>query len=483
MTYFRKSLEGQTMPESLDSYTLSKRMYSFVYNAMSNIASEELYSNPSWDTSTYHKARADIASVLDVYFPNYDDKYQDAIVMWPTPESRNKGRSARQPMRIGRALRRMFPALPETVIDGLVDKVRREFFSNEFTYHVGKDAASFKHAYSHTQANFSNVETSGSKKHLANSCMRYSFNSLSNHPTEAYASGDFEIHWLEDPQGNIAARCVVAVAMEGVEITPQRAPIYCVSEPAYNQLVSKLDSLGCVNPVNASWVGSRLLAIRAYGEDDNSFIAPYLDLTPRSLNVQPNGKFLEITRRGSIDASDYGGILSDGSTFLCCECGEHTSENDVCNHNDNHYCPDCFHNLFSYCEYCEEYEWSDDSSIVLVSGWGSRGNEQSWCQHCVQNHAVETIDGELWYEDDVVLRADGEHISRPDYDNHYFECILDGEVYHIDEAQTLESGNLARLDNILGYNKQDYRDWYVLNADSSEWQRLSREQGLERTAL
>jgi len=483
MTYFRKSLEGQTMPESLDSYTLSKRMYHFVFNAMCDIASKELYSNPSWDTSTYHSAKKDVQAVLDVYFPNYDENYQDAIVMWPTPESRNKGRSARQPMRIGRALRRMFPALPETVIDGLVDKVRRQFFSNEFTYHVGRDAASFKHAYSHTQANFSNVETSGSKKHLANSCMRHSFNSLSNHPTEAYASGDFEIHWLEDPQGNIAARCVVAVAMEGVEITPQRAPIYCVCEASYNQLVSKLNSLGCVDPVNASWVGFRLLAIRARGEDENSFIAPYLDLCPRSLNVQPNGKFLEITRRGSIDASDYSGILSDGSTSICCECGEHTNEAEVFTHNDHSYCPDCFHNLFSYCEYCEEYEPSDDSSIVLVSGWGGRGEEQSWCAYCRDTHAVRTVDDELWYHDDTVTRADGEFISNADYENHYFTCSLDDEIYHIDEAQTLETGENARLDNILEYNNANHSSWYVLNADSNEWELLPREQGLERTAL
>lgn len=398
-------------------------------------------------------SRKSVDLVLKVFMPNVDAEFPNALVIWPTVDSRGKGRSSRQAMKIGRALRRMFPVLTDTEIDNLVDVVKSKLIEQEFTYHVSKEASAFKKAYSYTQADSQNMDTTWSKKHMSNSCMRYEFDNLPMHPCEAYASGDFEMHWLETPEGKIAARSVVAVARAGAKITPQPAPIYAVSEEAWQFLWDKLKSAKCLDIADSDWVGC-LLVTHFYNEvnDMDGMIAPYLDLDPRGLELTDCNKYMVVSRQGSIDASSYSGVLFTGDRYNCAGCGCGVSEDDrythYNSHDDNSWCEVCYWETYMNCENCGEDEPIDGSRDVQRAC----GYSQNWCEGCCDSHAVLCTDGELWQDEDVHLTVCGEYISQEEYENRWFTCALSGEIYHIDSKRSLDNGDHVAIENIEDHN-------------------------------
>jgi len=281
MRDFGKSLAGLELSDELSNEGLSRRAGKFIETRVYDILVTDI--GNARDISgeflnSYHmEQNSKIKQVIDFYRPNVDRNEPNSLYIWPDANARSKGRNGRQAMRIGRALRRMFPVLTDSEVDKMVDEVKAKLLAKDFTLKTGQDAASFRKAYSYEQADYENVDTSWSKKHMANSCMRYPFDSLPKHPAEAYASGEFTILWLETPSGQIAGRCVVWTKPE----IPQAAPIYCVSEAAYEMLNDQLYLMGARRADSASWTGACLVA----DPYDGGWLAPYLDLEPRALRV------------------------------------------------------------------------------------------------------------------------------------------------------------------------------------------------------
>jgi len=63
--------------------------------------------------------------------------------------------------------------------------------------------------------------------------------------------------------------------------------------------------------------------------------------------------------------------------------------------NENYYCNDCFNNLFSYCEYCNDYHDSDDFYII---------NDDFICSDCVDNHYNKCDDCGEYHESDELIK-------------------------------------------------------------------------------
>jgi len=474
MRDFGKALAGQELSHELSGDGLSRRAMKFIETRVYDILVTNDIGSPdfiSGDVYIYHlEQNTKIKEVINFYWPNVDRDEPNVLYIWPDANARNKGRAGRQPMRIGRALRRMFPVLTDTEIDKMVDEVKAKLLAKDFTLKTGTDAASFRKAYSYEQASYENVDTSWTKKHMANSCMRYQFDHLPKHPAEAYASGEFTVLWLETPTGQIGGRCVVWTKPD----VPQAAPIYCVSEKAYELINDQLYRMGARRADGASWEGARLVATPY----DQGWIAPYLDLEPRQL--RDSGDYLVVSDLGVIDASVYSGILRDDCNFNCEDCGNNVSENDVYHINDRAICPICVENDYFTCEYSDELYPNDDARYVMTRTWRGNTVEQVWCEYFADEYAIMCTDGHLWYQEYVHTTAEGEYISDEQYEQDYFTCWLSDEIYHCDEGQVLEDGQMATLEAIENYNRDDYSYIYVQNELTGEWSKQSKERGLEQ---
>ncbi len=96
---------------------------------------------------------------------------------------------------------------------------------------------------------------------------------------------------------------------------------------------------------------------------------------------------------GELDSTN--GCLED--TQMCENCGDGVDEADALNQNDNVYCPDCFNELFTCCDYCNEYELTDEVYFVEQI-------EEDICEYCLQHHFTECEDcGEYFRDIDCSL--------------------------------------------------------------------------------
>ena len=466
MRDFGSSLSGCEHITFHDGEGLARRAVDYLTVELINL----VYDDPCEDSEAVYRERSEqcnkVRQVINVYWPNIDPEQPDALVIWPSPDARTKGRKARTAMRIGRALRRMFPALTAVEVEELTDKVKRQFASKTYTLHKSKDADWFVHAYTHEQSTNSNLTTTTFRKHSANSCMRYTFNSQPRHPVEAYASGDFEVIWLEDEEGKIAARCVVAVAEAGSKLRiPVPSAVYAVSEPAMDKFI-ELTGIDPDEDYSRNWVGCRLKALPHNG----GYQAPYLDLSPRYLELSDCEEYLQITRNGNIDANQYSGILYDHESYVCTACGCRAHENDVYYAYDESYCETCYSERFTHCYHCHEATSREETHEVAI-GRSSGGVilEETWCQYCVDHDAAETFDGVLWHIDEVITTFDGEYVDQVTAEMEYFQDHLDGEYYPCSLAQSLEDGDLATLENIAEFNSRNSTYRYVYEATQQVW--------------
>ena len=307
----------------------------------------------------------------------------------------------RTAMKVGRAFKLMYPELSDKVVAELVDAYRTKFAPKEYTLHSSQKASDFKKAYQHKQAPMENPYTTSSRKSIGNSCMRYTFDDLPNHPAEAYASGDFTIYWCEDKVGNIASRCVVHTHSEGDIITPQAGPIYGVCENSIDKIADKLHELNTVMFPKSAWGGARMTVM----EHDGGYIAPYLDSDPNCFSHI--GNHLIICSDGDIEADNHEhGIQGVGaSRYSCYECGEHMSEDEMYyGSNDITYCECCYGDLFTFCELTEEMVPSYEVSTYYYLN--SRGGTVSATGHddAIERGCtyIESL-SEYWLDEDVIL--------------------------------------------------------------------------------
>lgn len=486
MRDFSKALAGvEVQNMNLDNFGLSNRTRRRIYKFLDEIVVRDYsssYSALSMEEGGIEahtkevdnliewreRSRRDIDLVLRVFMPNVDQDLPNALIIFPTIDAREKGRPARAVMKIGRALRRMFPVLLDNEVDNLVDVVKRKLIAQEYNYFVSKDASAFKKAYSWVPADYGNLDTTWSKKHMANSCMRYEFENLCAHPAEFYASGDFEIHWLETREGKIAARCVVAVAKAGANITPQPAPVYAVCEDSHEFLWNKLKAHGCLPISESDWKGCLLKVIYCNGSSyHDGFIGAYLDLDPRGAIYQEDSEYLVISPRGDVDCSNYGGVLFAGDRYTCRDCDEGLGEDEVyrggCS-DDYSYCSDCYWERYANCENCGDDEPRANCSDVMARS----GYAETWCDTCCGNHAVEATDGNLWSETDVTLVASGDYVTEDELQDNYFLCSLVTDWYPNDQLCELSNGEAAALESIQDHNRF-FDTKYIFEAVKGVW--------------
>tara|TARA_B100001093_G_scaffold439301_1_gene439159 strand:- start:2815 stop:4395 length:1581 start_codon:yes stop_codon:yes gene_type:complete len=360
---------------------------------------------------------------LIAHVPQRSKEYKGKISLYQTNKARDQDK--RIAMKPGRAIKYMFPELSDHAIEKLVDQFRHKFSEKVFTLHTSTEAIDFKSAYSHTQSEMENPETTWERKSLCCSCMRYEFDNLEAHPAEAYASGEFTIVYLKDSLNRIAGRCVVWTKPK----TPQAGPIYGTCESSMDKIQEHLESIGAEQD-NSTWEGARMKRIVHH---HGGFVAPYLDLEPR--NLTDDGHNLVIDCCGEIDASRYDGTL-DSHYCTCASCAEGVSEDEYyySDSTDECYCHECYHESHSYCDYLEEYYHNDDAVRVWgMNKWGVDYELVSECNATDSGDYILCSDSKFWCVDDAQwCETESEYISPEQIDN-YFTSDGDSELYHKDD--------------------------------------------------
>lgn len=317
-------------------------------------------------------------------------------------------RGRRSKTTIGRFLRKVAPKITDAELEKAVDHYNKQFKKRDFTLHRGKHRKDFAHAYNGKQAEMLNPRTSCSRKSLANSCMRnMHIDGLS--PAEVYASGDFEVIWLEDENGRIGGRVVVYLK-EGT--APQAGPVYGVCEHSLDILEAALSEMGAVDYDNASWKGARLLHIPVYGDD---ILMIYCDMGEEGWN---DGDYIHIDHRNSdVNLQVTEGYVSHGSRLSCEECGDSVHEDESYTNDDGYcYCDNCYYNLHSRCDVTGEEVPSEDAASVYTS------QSRYYWRASIDNPGMITVGmsvdwtdcyytGEDWLLEDMVEDVDGHSVS------------------------------------------------------------------------
>lgn len=177
-------------------------------------------------------------------------------------------------LRTGRALRKVFFNFGDVGIEFLVDSIKKEFGPKEdyWTVHKSEEAEDFKDVYTGKLSTFREGAEDYSFKSLTASCMRYSFSHLPCHPSKIYASGDFEIWWTTDPEGNVGSRVIV------LKHHKIHFPIYAICRSAGLKLRSALEGYTTGNDI--SYGVARLITadLRKVEHDFGEYVMPYFDL-------------------------------------------------------------------------------------------------------------------------------------------------------------------------------------------------------------
>ena len=127
-----------------------------------------------------------------------------------------------------------------------------------------------------------------------------------------------------------------------------------------------------------------------YGDSD-TYVGKYIalddDRNPIQMDVLPTIEFNEppclLCAESEISRCD-----SCITTMTCCNCGCGISDGDSISNMDGYnYCEECFYELYTYCDSCEEYCDKDDACAVEVGG--THGNyDEYWCPHCVDRYTL-----------------------------------------------------------------------------------------------
>ena len=358
-------------------------------------------------------------------------------------------------MKVGKAIRMIFPELSDTALGQVVDKYNLQFGSKDFTLHKSNDPKVFASVYKEeNHAPMGNPKTASFRKSIACSCMRYSFEKQSHHPAYVYGSGDFTLYYTKDSQGRTGSRCVVYHTDKTDR--PQAGPIYGVCEHSMNKIQDALDKIDA-EYVNPDWRGAKLLRIN-HGD---GVIGPYLDLEPRSLAVV-NDKYLEVTECGDYDASCYSGVLGDSE--YCCDCGDPTHEDNARWYGDDVYCEDCFYERYDYCPWTDDYYSHDELVMVQPS------EEYVWRDH---DNVIYIEDLDEFWDSDQCVYSDPEDKWIPTDQIHelgYFMCEWTNEIYKEDEWAETVDNEIVCIHELKsrGWAKNDDGFWYDLESELSE---------------
>ena len=372
------------------------------------------YGDDSLASAKARLAIGELGSYLGLYQPAPADKDSALMAIYATKADFDKESSDSMGKRtIGKPakiLRKIFPFLDESACTWFAEQWKEAFSPESLTIKSGKARADFARAYSHEQTKCKNpayIKRDGLYvKSLSGSCMRHSFGFKAGHPSEVYASGDFESVWAEDEKGRIAARVVVNTSKQG-ESCFIPAPIYANSDCAAIFVLEYLKTRGYKSYTNDSWHGAELLAIP---HKDDSYLMPYIDMDQE---LELSGDRFVIGQGDSRANETQGYIRVKECVAICDCCGDQIQEDDTWHYDDSScesYCESCTDSNYFRCEGTGEL--TPNSELVTVydirKNWNRIGTyraEQCYSESYAMDNCTVTESGD-WFTSDSVIYSE-----------------------------------------------------------------------------
>jgi hypothetical protein len=276
-------------------------------------------------------------------------------------------------MKPGRALRHMFPNAHDTKIASATEAWIESTQPRDFTLVVGKERIDFRNAYNGIRGDYRNPACTYNRKSLATSCMQdvdvYTGGATIS-PTEAYASGDFEIAYLTNGKQASAMRIFgrVVFALKDSELVS--GPVYGACEQSLDLLHTYLNRRAKESEFEVSfdiddgWCGLRLLAIR---DRNDRLVGPYID---GDISGDLVGDFIELSSRGDLNFESTDGTIEQGCS--CEHCGNGISEDESYFTDDGEtLCETCFNEAYVYLEGGDVVRMEDATQAHYYSSYGS----------------------------------------------------------------------------------------------------------------
>lgn len=177
----------------------------------------------------------------------------------------------------GRFLKKLLPNATDNLVEGFTIwwKENIAFDPNDYKLVVGTTREDFKKAFNNYRRT-SSMTYINYRKSISDSCMRYAFPRLPCHPSEAYASGDFEVVTVKDKRGKTRARCVVRVKLLDGSPCYVAGMVYASDNHSAELIEDHLCSREAVQGYKENfWHEARLLKIDVTRGD--GFVCPYVD--------------------------------------------------------------------------------------------------------------------------------------------------------------------------------------------------------------
>jgi hypothetical protein len=380
-----------------------------------------------------------------------------AHMFWPTfgPDGvemymnvRDLERGRRTKLKVGRFFRTILPKATDAQIEQLTDHYNERYQKREFILKRSKEQKDFAHAYTHTIAKMLNPRTSSARKSLPNSCM-HEMDVQGKSPAEVYASGDFEILWLETPQkGLLGGRVVVYVPDDR---PPQAGPVYGTCEHSLDLLEDALREMGAVMFDNGSnWDGARMKAISVYSD---SLLMCYCDMADEA---ELDGDYIVIGEGPLELHTTQGYVGSHGRTRCECCSDPLYEEDEYVNRHGETFCESCYNDRHTFCTITGEeidtdeavevftvqsrHVWRasvDSPGVITVADWS---DAYSTCHYT----------DEVWLLEDMEVDVDDEYVS-PRYAQNNLYYVND--AYH--SAEQLASRGLDREGNEINKDEEE----------------------------
>lgn len=123
---------------------------------------------------------------------------------------------------------------------------------------------------------------------------------------------------------------------------------------------------------------------------------------------------------GTLDSTC--GNLSE-SGYTCCCCNDRVHEDDIyCNDNGNHYCLDCYHEYYFYCEHCNNDCSVDDQVYITDKCFHV-------CQYCADSHYYQCQECEKYFSLDATYTVDEDELCCENCIDNYSQCESCGEYF------------------------------------------------------
>jgi hypothetical protein len=177
----------------------------------------------------------------------------------------------------GRFFRRVFPDAADQLVEAFASwwQTTIVFDVEDYILHVGDTKEDFRNAFRKYCRTIGSFDYNGAAS-ISDSCMRYSFDNLSDHPSVVYASGDFKVATIKRKDGKVRARVLIGYK-NGVAFSNR---IYASCNYSKGLLIDYLKNIKAQDAFYGDeWSGLRLLKIQSGAVRSNCtpYLCPYID--------------------------------------------------------------------------------------------------------------------------------------------------------------------------------------------------------------